>query len=60
MTVRLLQTVALKHNLKIVTGDIGNAFVQALTKEKIWSRAGPEFGDRQGCTVIFKKKHFMD
>ena len=55
MTVRLLQTVTMKHDLKIITGDIGNAFVQALTKEKIWSNAGPEFGDRQGCKVIFKK-----
>ena len=46
MMVRLLQTIALKHDLKIVTGDIGNAFVQAMTKEKIWSKAGPEFGER--------------
>ena len=55
MMVRLLQTVALKHDLKIVTGDIGNAFVQAMTKEKIWSKAGPEFGKRQGCKIIIKK-----
>ena len=55
MTVRLLQTVALKHDLKIVTGDIGNAFVQALTKEKIWSKAGPEFGPKQGCKIIFER-----
>lgn len=55
MTVRLLQTIALKQKLKIVTGDIGNAFVQALTNEKIWSKAGPEFGPRQGCKIIFKK-----
>ena len=55
MMVRLLQTIALKHDLKIVTGDIGNAFAQAMTKEKIRSKAGPEFGAKQGCKVILKK-----
>ena len=41
--------------LKLITGDIGNAFVQALTTEKVWSRAGREFGNREGCVVIIKK-----
>ena len=35
MMVHLLETKALKHDLKIITGDIGDAFVQATTKEKI-------------------------
>jgi len=55
MSIRLLQTIALKNDLKMITGDIGNAFVQALTQEKIWSKAGPEFGNKEGCKIIFKK-----
>ena len=55
MTLRFLQTVVVNQNLKVVTGDIGNAFVHALTNEKIWTKAGPEFGKRQGCKIIFKK-----
>ena len=54
-TIRILETVAINENMSMVTGDIGNAFVQAETKEKIYTRAGLEFGDRQGCMVIIKK-----
>ena len=45
----------MNQNLKLITGDIGNAFVQALTTEKVWSRAGREFRNREGCVVIIKK-----
>ena len=55
MTLRLLQTVAVNEKLKIMTGDIGNAFIHANTNEKIWTKAGPEFGNRRGCKIIFKK-----
>ena len=55
MTLRLLQTVAVNENLKIITGDIGNAFIHANTNEKIWTRAGPEFGEKRGAKIIFKK-----
>ena len=54
-TIRILETIAMNENLKFVTGDIGNAFVQANTKEKIYSIAGPEFGEKEGSVVIVKK-----
>ena len=54
-TIRILETIAMNEGLKFVTGDIGNAFVQADTNEKIYSTAGPEFGDKEGSTVIIKK-----
>ena len=54
-SIRLLETIALNEGLSFVTGDISNAFVQADTKEKIYTIAGPEFGERQGCMVIIKK-----
>ena len=54
-TIRLLETIAMNEGLSFMTGDIGNAFVHALTKEKIYSVAGPEFDHREGCKIIIKK-----
>ena len=45
----------MNEGLKFITGDIGNAFVQANTKEKIYTIAGPEFGEKQDSVVILKK-----
>ena len=39
-TIRILETIALNEGLSFVTGDIGNAFVQADTNEKIYKIAG--------------------
>ena len=54
-SLRLLQTVALNEGLDIVTTDVGTAFIQAFTNEKIWSRCGKEFGDRSGCVIKIMK-----
>ena len=54
-TIRILETIALNEGLSFVTGDIGNAFVQADTNEKIYTIAGKEFGNKQDCVVILKK-----
>ena len=54
-TIRLLETVALNEDLTFVTGDIGNAFVQATTKEKVCSVAGPECGDKQESIILIRK-----
>ena len=54
-TIRILETIALNEGLSFVTGDIGNAFVQADTNEKTYTIAGKEFGNKQDCVVIFKK-----
>ena len=32
--------------------DIGNAYLNAKVREKIWSTAGPEFGEQQGAVVL--------
>jgi hypothetical protein len=55
ISVRLLDLIAHRDNLPILCGDIGNAFITADCLEKIYSRAGPEFGDREGSLMIFKK-----
>ena len=54
-TVRLLETVAVNEGLDVVTGDIGNAFVQAFTTEKVWSRCGKEFDIKEGCAIRIRK-----
>ena len=55
ISVRLLDLIAHRDNLPILCGDIGNAFITANCLEKIYSRAGPEFEDREGSVMIFKK-----
>ena len=55
ISVRLLDLIAHRDNLPILCGDIGNAFITATCMEKIYTYAGPEFGDREGSLLIFKK-----
>lgn len=55
ISVRLLDIVADAQNLDVLVGDIGNAFIQAKTKEKIYTRCGSEFGDRAGCIAIIMR-----
>jgi hypothetical protein len=43
--------IAHSQNLSVLTGDIGNAFIQATTKEKIYT-SGQEFGDKKGSIVV--------
>jgi hypothetical protein len=40
------------NGLYILSGDIGDAYFNAPTKEKIWFQAGDEFGPQAGQPVI--------
>ena len=55
ISVRLLDIIAHRDNLKTLCGDVGNAFVTADCLEKIYSVAGPEFGERQDSVCLFVK-----
>jgi hypothetical protein len=55
ISVRLLDLIAHRDNLPILCGDIGNAFITANCMEKIYTYAGPEFGEREGSLLVFKK-----
>ena len=56
ISVRLLHVIAHKAKLELLCGDIGNAFPNAYTNEKVYvSRAGPEFGKYAGMTIIIRK-----
>jgi hypothetical protein len=43
------------NDLNVMSGDISNAYLNADTKEKVWFRAGAEFGDKAGQRVITVK-----
>ena len=55
ISVRLLDLIAHRDGLQILCGDIGNAFITADCLEKVFSRAGPEFREREGSVIIFRK-----
>ena len=55
VSVRLLDLIAHRDKLKIVCGDVGNTFVTAPCLEKVYSRAGPEFGEQQDAVMILVK-----
>ena len=52
---RLLVFLAELNGLDTWATDIGNAYLEAKTLEKVYVVAGPEFGDRQGHTLIIYK-----
>ena len=51
----MLDVIARRDNLKVLYGDVGNAFVTAPCLEKVYSRAGPEFGDRHDSIMVLTK-----
>ena len=54
-SVRLAFLVAALNDLDLVMIDVGNAFVNADSREKVCARAGPEFGEFEGCIVLIVK-----
>ena len=49
---RLVTFLAELNKLLLWGGDVGNAYLEALTKEKLYIMAGPEFGELQGYILI--------
>jgi hypothetical protein len=43
------------NGLKVGVGDVGNAYLEAYTQEKVYIIAGPEFGELAGHTLIIQK-----
>ena len=55
-SLRLCILLAELNGLKVEAADIGNAYLEAYTKEKVYIIAGPEFGsERHGCILIIIK-----
>ena len=52
---RLVIFLAELNKLKILATDVVNAYLEADTREKVYIIAGPEFGEREGHTLVIKK-----
>ena len=50
-----LMIAALLNDLKIMACDIQNAYLTADSRERIWTRAGPEFGSESRTIFVVKK-----
>ena len=54
-SLRIVIFLAELNGLDIWQGDIGNAYLEAVTQEKIYIVAGPEFGEREGHILVIYK-----
>ena len=52
---RLVIFLAELNGLETWSTDIGNAYLESFTREKVYIVAGPEFGDREGHILIIRK-----
>jgi Reverse transcriptase (RNA-dependent DNA polymerase) len=52
---RMVIFLAELNGLELWATDIGNAYLEAYTKEKVYIIAGPEFGDREGHTLLIDR-----
>ena len=50
--IRILTFIAELNGMEVWATDIGNAYLESKTKEKVYIVAGPEFGEREGHTLI--------
>ena len=51
-SVRIAFLNAALNDLDILAAAVSNAYIKATTKEKVYTRAGPEFGSKQGLLLI--------
>ena len=54
-SIRLALVIGELNGLSPMVGDVGNAYLEAYTKEKVYFIAGPEFGELAGHTMIISK-----
>ena len=54
-SLRLVIFLGLLNNLELWGADIGNAYLEAFTDEKLYIVAGPEFQEVEGYILIFLK-----
>jgi hypothetical protein len=54
-SLRLVALFAELNGLQLWAADVRNAYLEALTKEKVYIIAGPEFGDLEGHILLIHK-----
>jgi Reverse transcriptase (RNA-dependent DNA polymerase) len=55
---RLVLFLAELNDLQFWATDIGNAYLEAYTTEKVYIVAGPEFGEREGHILVIGKAQY--
>ena len=56
--IRLVTFLAELNGLELWATDIGNAYLESVTQEKVCFKAGPEFGEKEGHTFIIYKAQY--
>ena len=54
-SVRIILLIAALNDLDVQGADIQNAYLIAPNKEKLWMKAGPDFGDNQGKYYVVSR-----
>ena len=54
-SLRIVIFLAELNGLNLMQGDVGNAYLESYTQEKVYFIAGPEFGHHAGTTFIIEK-----
>ena len=54
-SLRIVVFLAKLNGLQLMQGDIGSAYLESYTQEKVYFIAGPEFGHLSGHTFIIDK-----
>ena len=54
-SVRMVCFLAELNGLELMTGDVGNAYLEAKTAERVAFIAGPEFGELEGHVMLIRK-----
>ena len=54
-TVRMAFFLGELNDLDVMAADVGNAYLHAYTKERLYTIAGPEFGELEGRILIIVK-----
>jgi len=52
---RILATIAHSRGQQIRMADVSNAYINADTRENIWTQAGPEFDDKAGMIILVRR-----
>ena len=59
-SLRLAIFLAKLNKLEVWGADIGNAYLEAKTKEKLYVAAGPELEELEGHILVMYKAIYMD
>ena len=54
-SIQIALTIAALNELEVMACDIQNTYMTADCHEKIWTRAGPEFGSEAGTILSIRK-----